>query len=471
MSNISLHDDAPVDEIDEQLVAYLDGELHADEVRLLEQKLGADDSLRARLRELQNGWDMLDELPLASSSTELLETTIRMAAIEGSAAAPGKVLKQRLSRVAWIAIATACCFVLGIGLMKVRDYLRYQKQLRDLPIALHLDALLHASDLELMRKLDEMPQWQAAVAMADQLGKWDVSLASQIDTASVKDRARLLPTLPIEDQKTVAAAWERFENISPLQRQTAQEMADKVEQQPDAEDLLKTMDRFAAWRASWRASDRDRLGTDPDPDAFLISAMERTTRQWTQESASKISDADVETIYQALRQIARLRLKAIHRGATPEVKALVESFGSSNQSMDPQIEASFLRRMFDQGGPPMPPGYSPGGPSPMFNLIRSITDNLRGPLRDYELDMLQSVLPKKWADAVEAKNVTPEARENVLTTLSEESLKRVQWSRSGRTVAERYQSSGDDDREEIDLLPADQMLRRLDGSGFGFGRR
>ncbi len=491
MSQVGFPDDAPVDERDEQLVAYLDGELPSNELRALEQRLGSDAALRARLRELQNGWELLDQLPLASSSNTLLETTIRMAAIDGSMGVRGsaaKVTRRKLPPFAWLAMATAGCFFIGFAVMRVRERLNFQSQLRDLPIAMHLDAYLHASDLDLMETLSQMPAWQGANEMADQLGKWDVNLAHRIDDVESHQRSEMLQKFPVNDQKLVASAWERFENISPQQRQAARDVAAQVASRPDATALLKTMDRFAVWRESWRAEDRDRFNTGKDREEFLRNALSQTKQRWTQDSASKLSESDVEAIYQALRQIARLRLRAIYEDAADDVKPMIESFGSSRQAIEPEAEAYFLRRMFDDAyrgpqrrdydpgmpppGPPgPPPSFGPGGGPASILALRNITERLRGPLHDDELVMLHTVLPKKWADLVDTMAANNGDRDGTLRTIADESLKRMQWNRSGQTTVERYIRA--EDREEMDLLPADQLLRRVNGNGWGngFGRR
>ena len=47
------------------MIAYLDGELPEAEARRMERRLADEPTLRARLRELQQTWDMLDALPKA----------------------------------------------------------------------------------------------------------------------------------------------------------------------------------------------------------------------------------------------------------------------------------------------------------------------------------------------------------------------------------------------------------------------
>lgn len=489
MNQSSLQDDAPVDEVDEQLVAYLDGELPPEEVKLLEQQLGSSESLRARLRELQNGWDLLDELPHASSSNQLLETTIRMAAVDGG---PAKVAsratptRRQITRIVLLIAITAACYLIGLSAVRLRGYLDYRKQLRDLPLAMHLDAFLRSSDLEMMEALADWEQWQQANQIADRLGQWNFSLAEQIDEATPKEREKLLPKLSIEDQQTVSAAWERFERVDEPQKQRIYELSEKVAKHPQSKQLLETMDRFAAWFETLSVDERDKLatGTDKEREETVRVALERTTKQWTRQRGRELSDEEVDTIYHAVRQIARLRLKQIQETASDEVAATIRNFGSSNQSMNPQFEAFFLRRLFEAredvpqgppavpGAPPAPtpgsfgPPFMPGGDA-SFQVMRAVMESIRGPLQNHELYMIESVLPNKLADDIESTAGVPTLREELLRSLADESLRRIQFNRSGMTWVERYQARSPSDREQIDLLPADRMLRELRYSGPG----
>jgi hypothetical protein len=66
------------DAIDEELTAYLDGELSAQESAALESRLVGQESLRMRLAELRKAYDLLDELPQSPHSQSFTHTTIEM---------------------------------------------------------------------------------------------------------------------------------------------------------------------------------------------------------------------------------------------------------------------------------------------------------------------------------------------------------------------------------------------------------
>jgi hypothetical protein len=70
--------DTQADRIDEELTAYLDGELSPELSADLERKLVEDESLRKRLADLRKAYDLLDDLPQAAPRQSFTQTTIEM---------------------------------------------------------------------------------------------------------------------------------------------------------------------------------------------------------------------------------------------------------------------------------------------------------------------------------------------------------------------------------------------------------
>src|SRR5689334_12512908 len=66
---------------DEQLVAYLDGELEPEAARQVEELLADDETARSRLNQLAASWDLLDQLPRATVDDMFTRTTVQMVAV------------------------------------------------------------------------------------------------------------------------------------------------------------------------------------------------------------------------------------------------------------------------------------------------------------------------------------------------------------------------------------------------------
>jgi len=81
--NTSFSDDA--EQLNEQLSAYIDGELSPEETIVLEQRLAADEKLRKRLAGLKNNWGLLESLPRENVSSRFTASTVEMVAIRATA--------------------------------------------------------------------------------------------------------------------------------------------------------------------------------------------------------------------------------------------------------------------------------------------------------------------------------------------------------------------------------------------------
>ncbi|NMC21869.1 MAG: hypothetical protein GYA33_15780, partial [Thermogutta sp.] len=82
MSDSVTHNDDPsrLEELREELVAYLDGELSPDETARIEERIARDPQLRRELDYLAKTWDWLDALARPSVDEEFTRTTIELVA-------------------------------------------------------------------------------------------------------------------------------------------------------------------------------------------------------------------------------------------------------------------------------------------------------------------------------------------------------------------------------------------------------
>ena len=65
----------------EELVAYLDGELDAEQSRRIEQRAAVEPDARRMLEEFDRTWHMLDELDALPTSEDFTRTTLEMVAV------------------------------------------------------------------------------------------------------------------------------------------------------------------------------------------------------------------------------------------------------------------------------------------------------------------------------------------------------------------------------------------------------
>jgi anti-sigma factor RsiW len=65
-----------------EMVAYLDGELDVQQVADVEKRLSEDHEYRLRLQQLQQAWDLLDELPRSRADDQFTRSTVEIVVVK-----------------------------------------------------------------------------------------------------------------------------------------------------------------------------------------------------------------------------------------------------------------------------------------------------------------------------------------------------------------------------------------------------
>ena len=148
--------------IDEQLVAYLDGELDAESSRRIEELLSTDPRLRQTLQRLDRTWELLDELDTSGAPDRFTQTTLEMvtvAASEDARRSLAGVSRQRRWR--W-AIVGGSLLAAGLAGFLAVAYLApdpNRQLVKDLPLLMNEDLSLLVNykqdDLQFLQMLSQ----------------------------------------------------------------------------------------------------------------------------------------------------------------------------------------------------------------------------------------------------------------------------------------------------------------------------
>jgi anti-sigma factor RsiW len=142
----------------EQLVAYLDGELSHEEAQQVERRLSQDEGFRQLLRSLQQTWDLLDELPQPTLDDGFTQTTVEMVAVRmNEDVAADERRQQRWRRYRRVAQLAAVAAGLLLGFWGVRYLLgRADRELlSDLPVIERVDLYDKIDDLAFLESLSK----------------------------------------------------------------------------------------------------------------------------------------------------------------------------------------------------------------------------------------------------------------------------------------------------------------------------
>lgn len=142
--------------IDEELVAYLDGELSRDEAAKIERRMADDPKYAARLNQLQRAWDLLDTLNRTEADDDFVHSTVEMVAVQ--AVEEAKTQKLRVVRrrnFGWVAMAVFALAVSGIayGLVRYRLDQSNRELVQNLPLIERVDDYQNIDSLEFVKQL------------------------------------------------------------------------------------------------------------------------------------------------------------------------------------------------------------------------------------------------------------------------------------------------------------------------------
>ena len=459
MSVSSILDDTPIDPDDELLSSYLDGELSREEEVNLENRLVQNEGLRERLKVLQTGWDLLDELPDSTPSLNLVESTLELAVADIEQSAPAKSwsfsgLKWPLLILGFSLAGIGCAY----GFSRAWKQHRYQNELEDLAIAENLDAYLRGGDIELMRLLSSSKNWSLMVSAGREIDEFVPENPNAVRETPLIDREAKVEELPIEKLRQLNLRWDRFNALSPEDQESVRQTAAAVQSQPDSEMLLKTMQIYAVWSQSLPAEIRDAI-TSSDALArnkAIEQAIEQTQIGISRRSTLKLDDQATELIYFALEQIVRDRVRDGQQTTIKHLARMRERFPESSDTYFGTIAAMVF------GGTPR-------------NSLNNNSSNRRrsfwiggvdrpDPISNAELSNLRLVIPDKTLEILDLIANGDALLETItLRAWSEEAARRhfPLNRREESTYLERYNATPARERDVIDLLPPKEIFSEL----------
>ena len=143
--------------LNEDLVAYLDGELNRDSVSRVEDELSKNSEYRLRLMQLQQAWDLMDDLPRVSSDETFTKSTVELVVVSAESEANVTVVRRKTWRnVIWVigllgATAAAWGGFLLISQFNDRHNQALQK---DLPLVQEIDIYDSIESLDFLKQLE-----------------------------------------------------------------------------------------------------------------------------------------------------------------------------------------------------------------------------------------------------------------------------------------------------------------------------
>ncbi|QDS89369.1 hypothetical protein EC9_35680 [Rosistilla ulvae] len=456
-------DDGSPSDLDEQLVAYLDGELEDDQRAALEERLMEDPDCKRRLRSLQQTFDMLDELPRTTVNNDFARTTVEMIAV--SASQEFEIVKQRrpwkLSAAAvGLLFTTAVTFIVG-GVI-VRGYQQEQQRelVEGLAVAEHLRAysqIKSDSDLKFFASLAEQPAWQEHISISRDLEELPVrSVEGRLAAVAEPERTTQLAEMPADLKRDLQLQYEQLV-AQPLQRQTElKDYVRQIEARDDADRLTETLVSYVDWLDTLSPPKQTELQSAAATERLrLVTATIQETRRGDHE---QLTAEDLDQLYAALFKIAQSRVDELPDALSGEAYATLQRRAetvSKELSLNAdEVMAHILVKLYVL--PAMRRGSSTDG---WWGKVRPVTAE--------EKKLVRQSLSAKATQFLQNVQDSGDQSNRLFYWTMFAAWKRSPIDGSGNSPLDAYESADAMLRERIDLSDPNEALKALRSRGGG----
>lgn len=468
-------DDLPGDPIDQELVAYLDGELDESERHQLEERLLADSGLRRRLSDLQSGWEMLDILPPATVTEDFARTTVELVAAGQSqllAAQKQKSSWWRFGRTGVLVLITLAAGGMSYLYPGVVEQRQFEQQLEDLPLAAHLDAYLIEMDLEMVQRLANDRDWKDSMRLGRNAGGIIVPEPLQLASQEFPHRLQTVKSVDNNTRRMLAGNWDRLNSFPSARLDAIRQRAAEIQATEDPQRILETLDEFAVWYSQLTPEAQTRiLQAKGDEKLEVIrNELQNSQKRWIRDFGSSLSGTDRDLIYERLKAFAETRI----RTARAELASLPGDPQENRRSarwyeIKPVELLNFIAWPWRRGSRS---SRSTADEAAEVELTESmIRDRLFDHWRDDELEDVTNIMSADAKLVLNAQANDINDKRRTLTRWCNEIVQQMSpYANNAETILKHYQYREGDSREILDLEPPSEIFNRLRGRGFGSNR-
>jgi hypothetical protein len=226
--------------LDEELVAYLDGELDAEGARRIEALLALDPDVRRRLQSFERTWDLLDELEAAPVGEPFTHTTLEMVAL----AARQDVEQDRADaprrRRRWLFLAGVCLLAAALsGFVAVALHDPDRELLQNLPLLENLDEYRQIGSIEFLHKLRDEKLFSKDIA--------EPPKSDAEDDADTSSRRRRIANMSLDEKEQLLRSESRFTSLSPEEQRSVWRLHQDLQNDPERERLRAIMHDYCEW--------------------------------------------------------------------------------------------------------------------------------------------------------------------------------------------------------------------------------
>jgi hypothetical protein len=250
---------------------------------------------------MQRTWDALDVLGRVDASEAFTRTTVEFVAVHAAKDVQhekGRQTRRQIwSWVGWTACGLAAAAAGFFALTQVLA--RPDRQLvRDLPVLERVDEYRNADSLEFLKALDESGLFAAELESDEFVARPDAAPPEQKQETYAQAAARIEAMTP-EDKAKLLQKKERFDALSPAERDRLRMLGSELTSRPDGERLFGVLKRYNNWLKTLTSAQQAELMELPiDKRLAKIKDLQRSQiESHFLDISYQLEKEDIHTIY------------------------------------------------------------------------------------------------------------------------------------------------------------------------------
>jgi hypothetical protein len=422
-------------QLDEQLVSYLDGELDTESCRRIEELLAIDPEVRQKLHWLEQTWEILDELDATPVGDDFARTTLEMVAV----AAEEDVRKDREEaprrrRRLWIltlgVMLVAC--VTGYASVVLTAANSNKELLQDLPILENLDEFIQVKDIQYLRMLQKIK----AFAEEDSGSGSTSSVAGAYDNP-----AEHIQALSPKQKYDLLKKQQRFKGLELDVQDDLQELNKQIKKDEHPEQLRRVMEHYYEWYKSLQTWDRPKLN-ELSLEKRIEFINTRLQDEQTKITSTPPTSKDADRLWHWMEDYAEKNEKTFLRDLPAGMQDDLKN-ASSAKRRQALIAMMWFR----------PQGGGSSGPNRTVQLTNEDLTELRSKFTSQTQKLLETKSQDEQIQAIQrwASHLLRQKRGSPMWTLTNDEKLAVFFEKDLK----------DEDRDRLMNMTGDDMQREL----------
>jgi hypothetical protein len=311
----------------QQLTAYLDGELDADEIRIVEKRLASEAKYRGLMQQLQKTWDVLDILPAPAASSSFTQSTMKL--VVGDA----KKLSRRQSRHAstWPLRILALILLPSIAVAGTWFASRYvqsapnEEFFRDLPVI----SIVNALNCDQRLSIGFLEQLAAEGDIFDNTRQPGSQLQRVVYSGTIEEMRAEIALASQSEKNRLSVNRDKYQTLDQPTKDRIKQIQTDLAEHSQSQKLMDVLSQYYVWLKSLGESNRaeflDIQGIDERIARIKQINQQKFYEDFGKAGLTALPQEDAWSIYFALYWLIHASESEIRDALTEYEELLVQA--------------------------------------------------------------------------------------------------------------------------------------------------